>query len=110
MFLADVLPRFTVGASLLWSLLCLLLDGGSVLSAIDSMHSPFASQTFYQLLERLRLRLDFARTMLSQSAGVPQSSQSDPLLQTVEHFRRAFPKAACALADFQARFQKALFG
>jgi hypothetical protein len=109
-FLADVLPRFTVGASLLWRLLGLLLDGGSVLSAIDSLSSPFAPQTFYHLLGRLRLRLDFSRMHLCQAAPVPQSSQSDPLLQTVEHFKSAFERADCPLSEFQTRFQKALFG
>ena len=109
-FLADVLPRFTVGASLLWRLLGLLLDGGSVLSAIDSLSSPFAPQTFYHLLGRLRLRLDFSRMHLCQAAPVPQSSQSDPLLQTVEHFKSAFAHADCPLSEFQTRFQKALFG
>jgi len=109
-FLADVLPRFTVGASLLWRLLCLLLQGGSVLSAINTLRSPFAPQTFYRLLQCLRLRMDFARPLLCQLAQAPQSSRSDPFLQTVEHFQAAFAGADCPLAQFQSRFQKALFG
>jgi hypothetical protein len=109
-FLADVLPRFTVAASLLWRLLCLLLDGGSVLGAINALRSPLSQQTFYQLLRRARLRLDFLRPVLCQAASISPSALADPLLQTVEHFKAAFPQAGCPPALFQARFQKALFG
>jgi hypothetical protein len=109
-FLADVLPRFTVTASLLWQLLYLLVDGKSVQAAALSLRLPFASETLYHLLHRLRLRLDILRTCLCKIATVPQSSKSDPLLQTVEHLQAAFPGADCPIGEFQAHFQSALLG
>lgn len=109
-FLADILPRFTATAILLWQLLCLLLEGKSVLSAAQSMGVVFATQTPYGFLWRLRHRLDVVRSFLCRILPAPQSSHCDPLMQTIEHFRAAFPKAKCPLADFQCHFQTLLFG
>jgi hypothetical protein len=109
-FLADVLPRFSVSASLLWQLLLLLLPGGSIQAAIHALRLPFAPETLYHLLQRLRLRLDVLRVNLCQVAPSAPSSQSDPLLQTVEHFRTAFAPAPCPIQEFQSRLQKALLG
>jgi len=109
-FLADVLPRFTVSALFLWELLFLLLDGRSVQAAAHSLRLPVADPTVYHTLARLRLRLDTVRTRLSQITAPAPSSQCDPLLQTVEHFREAFPKVGCPLQEFQTRFQFPLMG
>ena len=111
MFLADVLPRFTVTALLLWQWLCLLLEGQAVAAAARSLRMPFADQTLYHLLQRLRLRLDVARTRLCPTAPAPPSPHTDPLLQTIEHFQAAFPRAdGCPLQEFQTRFQAPLLG
>jgi len=109
-FLADVLPRFTITVLWLWQLLLRLVGGQSVQAAARSSRLPFADQTLYHLLARLRRRLDVTRTRLSQIIPAPASSQSDPLLQTVEHFRTAFPRADCALQEFQTHFQSPLMG
>lgn len=109
-FLADVLPRFTVTAVVLWQLLLLLLGDQSVQAAASSSGLPFGDQTIYHILGRLRRRLDVARTRLCQIIPVPASSQSDPLLQTVEHFQTAFPRSDCPLQEFQIHFQEPLMG
>ena len=109
-FLAEVLPRFTLTAVLLCQLLLLLLGGQSVQAAVRSLNLPFADQTLYHTLGRLRRRLDAARTRLCQITPAPASSQAEPLLQTIEHFRAAFPRADCPLQEFQTRFQEPLMG
>jgi hypothetical protein len=109
-FLADVLPRFTVTATLLWQLLALLPGGGSVLSAIHALGSTFADSTLDHLLDRLRGRLDVVRVWLCGRVPAPRSSSSDPLVQTVEHFQAAFAHAACPLRQFQVDFLTPLFG
>jgi hypothetical protein len=109
-FLADVLPRLTVSAIVLWQLLLLLLGGQSVQAAASSSGLPFGDQTLYHVLGRVRRRLDVARTRLCQIISFPASCQSDPLLQTVEHFQSAFPRADCPLQEFQTRFQEPLMG
>ena len=109
-FLAHILPRFTVTAFLLWQLVWLLLDGKSVLAAAQSLGLTFAVQTPYALLRRLRLRLDVMRSFLCRIRPAPPSSHTNPLLQTIEHFRAAFPKADCPFQEFQSRFQALLFG
>lgn len=109
-FLADVLPRFTITAVFLWQLLFLLLGDHSVQAAAHSSGLPFADQTLYHILGRLRLRLAILRPRLCQLAGPPPCSHSDPLLQTVEHFAVAFPRADCPLQEFQTRFQEPLMG
>jgi hypothetical protein len=109
-FLAQVLPRHTVMAPWLWKLLCRLLAGGSAKAAVEALAPPFALETLYHLLQRLRRRLPDLRSRLCREQKAPESSQSDPLLQTVEHFQSLFAQASCALEAFQQRFQHLLMG
>lgn len=109
-FLAKVLPRHTVTASCLWPLLCRLLQGVSIKAAVQALALPFGLETLYHLLQRLRGRLPAVRSLLCRDRPAPDSSQSDPLLQTVEHLQSVFAKAACALSAFQRRFQQPLLG
>ena len=107
-FLAEVMPRHTVRASTLWSLLERLLAGGSISAAAKVLAAPFVLESLYHLLRRMRSRLVVVRSGLCRERPAPASSQSDPLLQTVEHLRRVFPKSGCPCADFQLRFQRPL--
>ena len=109
-FLADVFPRFCVRASLLWRLLGLLLAGQTVFGATPMLRPSFSQSTFYRLVHLLRQRLDILRPLLCRICLAPASSRSDPLLQTVEHFKAAFPKSGSPLDSFQAHFQSDLLG
>jgi hypothetical protein len=105
-FLADTLPRHTVTATLLGRLLIALLAGASLRSAAHSLGLPFALETLYHLRRRLRRRIDAWRTLLCRRQPPPDSSQSDPLLQTVEHLQSLFPGATALLIEFQLVFQQ----
>jgi hypothetical protein len=107
-FLADVLPRHTVTGSELWRLLERLLGGDSIKAAAEALGLPFALETLYPLLHRLKGRLPQVRSLLYREQKAPASSQSDPLLETVEHLRSLFPKSACPATDFQLHFQRPL--
>jgi len=107
-FLADVLPRHTVRAPSLWGLLDRWLAGGSIKAAVEALALPFGLETLYHLLHRLRERLVALRSALCREQKPPTSSQADPLLQTVEHLRRLFPRSGCPCADFQHVFQRPL--
>lgn len=109
-FLAGVLPRHSVTAPILWRLLALLLTGCSVKAAAESIHAPFALETLYHLVSRLRGRLDVLRTWLFTRAQPPPCSSADSLSQTVAHLRAAFPDAACPPAGFQCVFQRPFCG
>jgi hypothetical protein len=109
-FLAQVLPRHTVTAPWLWKLLCRLLAGGSAKAAIEALAPPFALETLYHLLQRLRRRLSDLRSRLCHEQEAPDSSQSDPVLQTAEHLQIVFAGATCVPAAFQHRFQHPLMG
>jgi hypothetical protein len=109
-FLADVLPRHTLTASLMWPWLVKLLAGLSLKAAAEKLRLPFALETMYRLRRSLRHGLDQVRTRLCREQSPPVSAQSDPLLQTVEHLRRVFPGGACPPADFQLRFQRPFLG
>lgn len=109
-FLAEVLPRHSVTASWLWRLLQRLLQGGSTKAAVEALALPFSLEALYHLLQRLHGRLLELRCVLCRHAPAPDSSQSDPRLQTVEHLQRVFPQAACALSAFQLRFQEPFLG
>jgi hypothetical protein len=84
------------------------LDGGSIKAAAEALALPFGLETLYHLLQRMRPRLTTVRSVLCGQRPSPASSQTDPLLQTVEHLRRLFPQSDCPCADFQLHFQRPL--
>jgi hypothetical protein len=109
-FLADILPRHTVRATWLWKLLGQWLTGASLKAAAESLRLPFALETLYQLVQRLRQRLDVLRPLLSQKQKPPASQDTDPLGQTIRHLQALFSSAACALQEFQLLFARPLMG
>ena len=104
-FLDEVLPRHTVTGPGLWRLLNRLLAGGSIKRAVQALALPYALETLYHLRQRLRQRLAGVRSRLCRQQQPGASTQTDPLLQTVEHLRSLFPKSACPVAAFQLHFQ-----
>jgi hypothetical protein len=109
-FLAAVLPRHTVRAAGLRGVLEAMLQGSSVKAAVEQLRLPFPLETFYHLLSRLRRRLDVLRCRLCGRDQALDSSQTDPLLQTVEHLQNVFKEAACPVTEFQVVFQEPLLG
>lgn len=97
---------------ILWRLFLELLKGKAVKAAVESLRVPFALETFYSLLRRLRLRLTFVRPLLSGRESVPAGQERDPLLQTVRHLQALFKAEVCddPLSEFQLRFDTALMG
>jgi hypothetical protein len=109
-FLAEVLPRHTLTASLVWQCLLKLLAGLSLKAAAEKLRLPFALETVYRLRRSLRHGLDLLRTRLCREQTPPGSAHPDPLLQTVEHLQVVFPRSGCPPADFQLRFQRPFLG
>jgi hypothetical protein len=107
-FLADVLPRHTISAGCLWKVLRGVLKGGSIRATCKALSLPFALESIYHLLQRLRQRMASVRSALCRKLQPPVSSQTDPLLQTVEHLRNVFAQGDCPVADFQLMFQQRL--
>jgi len=107
-FLAEVLPRHTVTGPGLWRLLDRWRAGGSIKAAAEALALPFALETLYHALHRLRQQLAAVRSQLWRVQKPGDSSQTDPLLQTVEHLRRLFPQSLCPVTDFQLHFQRPL--
>jgi hypothetical protein len=110
LFLAAVLPRHSFTAAGLWSLLAALLTHPSVRAAAHSVRLPFALESVYHLLARLRLRLDGLRSALRRRQKEPASTQADPLRHTVEHLRQVFAQAPCPVSEFQFAFQQPFLG
>jgi len=108
--LADVFPRHTLTASLLWSWLAELLAGLSPKAAFEKLRLPFALESFYRLRRKLRERLDAFRSRLCRTQKPPASAHTDPLMQTIEHLRRVFSCSLCAPAAFQLHFQRPFLG
>jgi len=108
--LADVLPRHTMTASLLWRWLVKLLAGFSLKAAAEKLRLPFALETVYRLRRGLRQCLASVRTRLCREQSPPASGQTNPLLQTVEHLRQVFSDSECPPAAFQLHFQRPLLG
>jgi hypothetical protein len=99
-----------VSATLLWKLLCQLLAGTSIKAAAEGLNSSAALETFYHLLARFRRRLDAVRSWLCRKQSTPPTSQSDPLLHTVEHLKSVFVGTVCPPAEFQLASQHPLLG
>lgn len=108
--LADILPRHTLTASLVWRWLVEVLAGFSFKAAAEKLRLPFALETVYRLRRGLRRGLDLIRTRLCREQSPPVSGQTDPLLQTVEHLRAVFPGSGCPPAEFQLHFQRPFLG
>jgi hypothetical protein len=108
--LAEVLPRHTLTASLVWPWLVKLLAGLSIKAAVEKLRLPFALETFYRLRRKLRQRLDGFRTRLCGEQPPPVSTHTDPLLQTLEHLQAAVPRRECPPLDFQLHFQHPFLG
>lgn len=109
-FLAEVLPRHTVTATLLGQLLAGLLLKGSIKAAAESLRPTLLLETIYHLLQRLRLRLDVIRCLLCSHQNAPASSRSDPLRQTIEHLQAVFAGMVCPVTEFQLFFQQPFLG
>jgi hypothetical protein len=108
--LADILPRHTLSASLVWRWLVEVLAGLSTKAAVEKLRLSFALETIYRLRRGLLRSLDLVRIRLFQEQSPPASTHPDPLLQTVEHLRAVFPDYECPPAAFQLRFQRPFLG
>jgi hypothetical protein len=108
--LAEVLPRHTVTATLLWQWLGAWLAGLSLKAAAEKLRLPFALETVYRLRRKLRQQLDRLRAWLCRRRPPPPGTQADPLGQTLEHLRQIFARSACPPAEFQLQFQRPFLG
>jgi hypothetical protein len=109
--LCRILPRHTVTAPLVWKVASAVLAGSSIKAAWEASGVLLALETFYHFFQRFRRRLAALRTALFGLGRPPAGcATTDPLVQTLEHFRRAFGSHECPLAAFQSRFQRPLMG
>ncbi len=109
-FFVHVLPRHSFTAPMVGKLLGALCAGHSVQAAWEQSRFPFPIQSVYHLLQRLRRRLAAVRTALLSRCPPPASPHRDPLRQTAEHLRGAFPSASCPVEAFQYALQTPLLG
>jgi hypothetical protein len=63
----------------------------------------------YRLWRRLSGAQSALRTRLCRECPPPASGHHEPLVGLLEHFRKAFPDAACAFSSFQLAAQRGLF-
>ena len=108
--LADVLPRHTLTASLVWQWLVKVLAGVSLKATAEALRLPFVLETVYRLARKLRGQLDRLRSRLCREQAPPPGAHADPLFQTIAHLQSVFPRSRCAVADFQLHFQLPFLG
>lgn len=109
-FLAAVLPRHSFAATAPGSLLAALLTQPSVRAAAHCLHLPFALESGYHLLSRLRQRWDGLRSFLCRRPKAPASVQPDPLRHTIEPLQKVFAAAPCPVSEFALAFQQPFLG
>lgn len=105
-----LIQRHSVNAKMLSRLLKGLCEGGSVKRVWEENRLPVQLQSVYQLLRRFRDRLDAVRVALLSRCQPPGSHHTDPLLQTAEHLRCAFPGNQNPVEAFQHTFQTPIMG
>jgi hypothetical protein len=105
LLLAEVLPRHTLTAPLVWRWLLEILAGLSLKAAAEKLRLPFALETVYRLRRGLRRHLHALRTRLCREQKPPFSTHADPLRQTVQHLQAVFARSLCPSAAFQLHFQ-----
>jgi hypothetical protein len=96
-----VLPRHSFTATLLSQLLVQWLARGCIKAAAETLRLPFALESVYHVLQRWRQRLDEVRSYLCRRRSPPESSQTDPRLQTFEHLQSLFAGSLCPVSEFQ---------
>jgi len=82
----------------------------SLKGAAELIRAPFALETLYHLVARLRGRLDAVRVLLFGRCKPPPCSRADPLVQTAAHLGLVFEDVECPVAEFQQGFQRAFCG
>jgi hypothetical protein len=110
MLFEDVLPRHSLRAGTVGKVLAGLCGGHSIQAAWEQSGCRFSLQSVYHLLQRFRRRLGAVRTALHSRGPPPASTHRDPLRQSAEHLRGAFPGASCPVAAFQYVMQAPLMG
>jgi len=110
LLLAEVLPRHTLTAPLVWQWLIKVLAGLSLKAAAEALRLPFALETVYRLWRRLLGHLHTLRSRLCREQKPLASPPADPLLQTVQHLQAVFAQSACPPAAFQRHFQRPFLG
>jgi len=107
-YFADILPRHTATAAMVYRIFLALQAGHSLKKAAEGI--SLALESCYGLRRRMRLSLDRLRIQLTQILSPPASEQSDPVLQTFEHLCAAFSRSACPPAAFQLHFRLPFMG
>lgn len=107
---AQVLPHHCFTAVLLNILLALLCDGYSIQAAWEKANIPMQLESVYHIMQRLRQRMGQIRSALMKYCKPPPSISRDPLIQTIEHLKTAFPEAECAVDAFQLELQTPILG
>lgn len=108
--LAGVIPRHTWNVPLLKTVLDKLTGGASIKKAWEALPKSLSLESAYHLLKRFRQQLDAVRSALISRCKPPGSMASDPLLQTIQHLRSAFPETSCPIEAFQMTFQRPIMG
>ena len=107
---ARTLPRHTLTAPMAWTILQGLLDNLPVKAAAEKLRMLLSTDSVYRFLRRLRDRLDALRAALLDRCRPPAIAAADPLLQTAQHLRCAFPLSKSPLEAFQVSFQRPFMG
>lgn len=104
---ASLLPRRATTAALFFALLCALVSGQSLARARESVLPDFSLSTARRL-HSAALRAQSAvraRLLATEPEPPPDTSDTSPLAQTLQHLKRQFPPPACPVAAFQLRHQ-----
>ncbi len=110
--LAEVLPRHTLTASLVWPCLVKLLSGLSLKAAVEKLRLPFALETLY----RLRAQMEPAVWTTASHPALPSSKShrsAGRLIRCCKPWNistAVFPREECPPAAFQLGFQVPFLG
>lgn len=105
-FLAKTIPRSSLTAITLWSILFQVLSGVSRQAAHQFSSAPNSPHRIWTRCIKAQGTL---RNNLCALARPPPAALVLPFLQVIRHLADAFPHSLCPISAYQVRFQTAFF-
>jgi hypothetical protein len=101
---SSVLPHRCLSAGTVWSFLDGLRKGLSIQAAWGQARTGLCVEAAYRLIRSITRHLCELRRRLCARAPPPERCGYSPLVATLEHLARAFPRS-CPVRTFQEAFQ-----
>ena len=104
--LYTLFKKYIVTANTLWEYLKEIAKGKNIFQTFHSVKSIFRISTIYRLIKTVILNQPNIRTLLINKHAPPKNIKTpNPLIETIQHLKSAFPNKLNPISAFQIHFQ-----